>query len=148
MVTVLLRPDGRLPIGMNEPPKGAILVWPSDPRNIEVPANHVLQELEPKLIGDKWVQQWTAVPASTETEEVITVSMAQARLALRRAGLLNSVQAAISSIVDEDERSEAEIYWEYSTVVSSNHPLVFRLQTIFGLTPTQIKELFDLAKQF
>jgi hypothetical protein len=81
----------------------------------------------------------------TGVSRVSSVSMAQARLALRRAGLLNSVDAVIAAIPDESARADAEISWEYSTTVARDDALVAVLGQSFGLSAEQIDELFTLA---
>ena len=71
------------------------------------------------------------------------VTMAQARTALRRAGMLVAVGEAVLASGDED----AQIAWEYSTVVSRDSNLVRTLSAGLGLTDEQLDALFLAASQ-
>lgn len=73
------------------------------------------------------------------------VTMRQARLALLQENLLDQVQIAIDSLPD-NERQEATINWEYSTVVERNSPWVINITTAMGLTSDQVDHLFRIAK--
>ena len=64
---------------------------------------------------------------------------AQMRLALRRAGLLATVQALAES------NPEAAIVWEYASVIVRNSPFISALQGQSGLTDEQIDDLFVRA---
>lgn len=145
---VLLLPTGHLPLGMLRAPEGAILVWPTDARSIEVPPGHVLQEIDPVKEGDRWVQRWEAVKSPPELELVPEkVTMAQACLAMRRAGILHLIPQAIKSMPDEDQREEALIAWERATVIERAHPLVEQLKPSLGLSAEDLDNLFILASK-
>ena len=75
----------------------------------------------------------TAVPAE--------VTNAQARAALRAAGLLDTVQAAIDKAAADEVRDA----WEYSPTISRGSSLVASLGTAIGLSPEQIDALFAEA---
>ena len=64
--------------------------------------------------------------------------MRQARIMLLNSGLLDEVNAAI--ITDEQK-----IWWEYSSVVERNHPLVDTVLTALGKSSSDIDEMFILA---
>jgi UDP-N-acetylmuramoylalanine-D-glutamate ligase len=69
------------------------------------------------------------------------VSMAQARVALRRAGLLEAVQAAVSQAGGETLDA-----WEYATQVSRHSALVTALAGALGLSTQQVDDLFRAAE--
>jgi hypothetical protein len=71
---------------------------------------------------------------------VQVITMRQARLALLDAGLLDDVEAAITT-------PEHKIWWDYSTTVERKHPLVNAVLTALGKTETEIDELFISASQ-
>jgi len=64
----------------------------------------------------------------------------QGRLALKRAGLLESVEAAIVQA-----NGETQIWWEYATLWHRTHPLLNALATSLGLSSGQVDELFTVA---
>lgn len=70
-----------------------------------------------------------------------SVTMAQARVALHRSGLLAAVQAAVAASPDP----EVTITWEYSTVVSRDSALVTALAGGLGLTESDLDALFTSA---
>jgi len=74
------------------------------------------------------------------------VSMAQARKALILSGIsIASVDAAISSISDDQERELTQTDWEYSTSVRRESPLIASLSPALSLTSEQVDDLFILA---
>ena len=73
------------------------------------------------------------------------VSMWQARRALKAQGLLSTVQQAIDSIPDPDERETAQIDWEYATEVRRVSPLIASLGPVLRLSDEQIDALFEAA---
>jgi hypothetical protein len=70
-----------------------------------------------------------------------SVAMWQARAALDMAGLLPSVQAAVTA----SGSSAMKAAWEYSTTVDRNSDMVVSLGAGLGLTPTQIDAIFIQA---
>lgn len=74
-------------------------------------------------------------PPPEPKPEITQVTMRQARLALLQAGLLDAVDAHITT-------PEQRIWWDYSTVVEKNNPLCQEIATALGLDLTV---LFDLA---
>ena len=68
------------------------------------------------------------------------VTMRQARLALLSAGLLDDVEAAITSA-----GREAQLEWEYASVVERSNPVITIVQQQQGVTDEQIDDLFREA---
>ena len=68
------------------------------------------------------------------------VTMRQARLALLGAGLLDDVEAVITAA-----GREAQIQWEYASVVERNNPVIAIVQQQQGMTDAQIDDLFREA---
>ena len=64
-----------------------------------------------------------------------TLSMRQARLALLSVGLLDEVEAAITT-------PENRIWWDYSTTVERNHPLIDAVLIALGKSPEEIDQMF------
>lgn len=77
----------------------------------------------------------TPEPADIPLVVIPTLTMRQARLALLDAGLLDEVEAAITTPSDR-------IWWDYSTTVERNHPLVDVVLTALGKTETEIDTMF------
>lgn len=73
------------------------------------------------------------------------VTMRQARLALRRAGLIDSVDPAIAAIADPGTRRDAQIEWEFSNELQRANPFVATLGSALGLTSAQVDALFVQA---
>jgi len=78
-------------------------------------------------------------PAPTVPSEV---SMRQARLALLGAGLLDQVDAAMSSMP-----RAARIEWEFATTVQRRYGMVDQLAAAFGWTDEMVDALFIQAGQ-
>ena len=68
------------------------------------------------------------------------VTMRQARLALLGAGLLDDVEAVITAA-----GREAQIQWEYASVVERSNPVIAIVQQQQGMTDAQIDDLFREA---
>jgi hypothetical protein len=64
----------------------------------------------------------------------------QGRIALKRANLLDAVEAAIVQA-----NGETQIWWEYSTLWHRTHPVLNALGTSLGLSSEQIDDLFRVA---
>ena len=69
-----------------------------------------------------------------------SVSMRQARRALRQAGLLEAVPA-----LPEPQRTDAQIDWEFAQEVRRNFGLVQQLGPALGLSENAIDDLFRQA---
>lgn len=68
---------------------------------------------------------------------VLTISAIQARVTLRRHGLLDQAKSVVSAA-----GGEAEDWFEYATVWHSNNPQVLQLGGLLGLDEAAIRELF------
>ena len=84
-----------------------------------------------------------APPTVNGVPQVVT--RRQARQALLLAGLLDSVQAAISAIQDTTQRRLAQIEWDDSQNFERQRPLLISLATGLGLTSAQLDQLFVTA---
>ena len=79
-------------------------------------------------------------PVASTTVNVIT--MRQARLALLQAGLLTTIQNAITTSTDEAMKIE----WEYATEIKRSWPNLIALTTSLGMTTEDLDALFVLGK--
>ena len=68
------------------------------------------------------------------------VTMRQARLELLKRGLLDDVEAVITAA-----GREAQIQWEYASVVERSNPVIAIVQQQQGMTDAQIDDLFREA---
>ena len=68
------------------------------------------------------------------------VTLRQARLALLKAGLLDDAESAIASA-----GREAQLEWEYASVVERSNPVIAIVQQQQGVTDAQIDDLFREA---
>ena len=75
----------------------------------------------------------------------IIVTRAQAKLALQAAGLLESVETAIASIEDAQQKAVATIAWQEAPNFSRSSTFVAMLGTMLGLSSEQIDNLFEAA---
>jgi hypothetical protein len=73
-----------------------------------------------------------------------SVTMRQARLALLSYGLLDDVEAVIITM-NEPQRSQTQIEWEYAQTVERDNALVAALGPALGLDDPAIDSLFTLA---
>ena len=71
-----------------------------------------------------------------------TITMRQARLYLHQKGMLEQLDALISTL---DETSQIE--WQYASTVGINNPIVQLLRAEFELTEEQVQEMFDEASK-
>lgn len=72
------------------------------------------------------------------------VTMRQARRALRVAGMIGRVDAAIATL-PSPQKEDAQIEWEYSQEVQRHNGLVAAMAPALGLTNAQIDALFIAA---
>ena len=68
------------------------------------------------------------------------ISPRQARLAMLQAGLLDAVEAYITT-----QPKAAQVEWEYANEIRRDHALLSGAATALGLTEAQIDDLFSLA---
>jgi hypothetical protein len=97
-------------------------------------------------IGDTWDGTSFVKPAAPPTPVPPTVSMAQARIAMSRAGIAESaVDAVIAALPASAAKTEAGIWWRSSETVRRNSSNVATLGPLLGLTSAQIDDLFITA---
>jgi hypothetical protein len=102
---------------------------PADPQNTDYAA--YLQ----------WLSEGnTPDPADIPPVVIPDISMRQARLALLADGLLDDIEAAMST-------PEYKIWWEYSTVVERNNYIVNDVLKILGKSDEEIDQMFIGASQ-
>lgn len=96
--------------------------------------------------GDAWFigDAPVVTPAMPEVPQSIT--MRQARLQLHKIGKLTDVQAAINAL-PEPPKTEAQIEWDYASVVERASPFVSLLTPALGLSEEEIDNLFREAVQ-
>lgn len=102
------------------------------------------------LIDGVWTQNYIVSDLTADEIEAMrppvpqSVSMRQARLALLNAGLLDDVEAAIITM-DEPQRTQTQIEWEYAQIVERDNALVAALGPKLGLDDAAIDSLFSMA---
>lgn len=115
---------------------------------------HVVERTETQAVVQLDDGRLATVPASSElyaeTELLATgtrkpdvpstVTNAQARIALRNAGLLETIQ----SIVDQSPPSVIDA-WEYSPTISRDSSLVLMISQGLGMTDENLDTLFAAA---
>lgn len=79
---------------------------------------------------------------ATKAKARLSVSPAQARLALKRAGRLAAVQDMIEALPADDD---VRIVWDWAVTWERDSPFVDTLGAALGLTGEQIDDLFALA---
>lgn len=95
-------------------------------------------------IGDLWDGETFTSPPSQPPPVPQSITMRQARLALLNAGLLDDVEAAIITM-DEPQRTQTQIEWEYAQTVERDNALVAALGPMLGLDDAAIDSLFSMA---
>lgn len=70
-----------------------------------------------------------------------TMTMRQARLALLASNRLDVVENAVKTL-----SREAQIDWEYSTIIERDYPLIDELKAELNMSDNDIDELFAFAK--
>lgn len=73
-------------------------------------------------------------------ESTAVVTAVKGRIALKRAGLLETVEQAVTTA-----NGETQIWWEYAAEWHRNSPVLVALGHGIGLTDEQIDELFAVA---
>ena len=104
-------------------------------------------EYNPQTHGCFWRgDAWEVVAAKPESTPVPqTISRAQGRLALHRAGLWPQVQAFVESITDQDAKFEADAALNHTTDWERSSPFLGLAAQALGLDDDQIDNLFRTA---
>ena len=90
------------------------------------------------------VAEWLPPPEPEPTPPQVpaSITMRQCRLQLHATGKLSLVDQAIASL-PEPQKTEAQIEWEYGSVVWRSSPLIAMLAPVLGCdTPEAIDQLF------
>lgn len=99
--------------------------------------------------GHRWFddfEEWVAAgntpkPADKPPVVYITVSPRQIRQALTRLSLRDQLEAAV--VVGGQEIKD---WWEFSTAVEENHPMVVLMATSLGVSDEDRHSIFELAQ--
>ena len=87
------------------------------------------------------------IPAENPADYPLTAR--QLRLGLIRNGVaLSAVQTAINNIPVQAQRDEAQVYWEFSTLIYWDHPMTQALMGLAGITSQQAAAMWMLAKDY
>lgn len=87
------------------------------------------------------------IPAETPTDYPLTAR--QLRLGLIRNGVaLSAVQTAINNLPTQAQRDEAQVYWEFSTLIYWDHPMTQALMGLVGVTPQNAVAMWMIAKDY
>lgn len=84
---------------------------------------------------------FSGAPVSVIPQEV---TPRQAKIALKRAGLLGAIKAMINALPADDE---IRLSWEESSVFKRYSPMVISVWGALGLGEAQLDELFLVASQ-
>jgi hypothetical protein len=103
----------------------------------------VFLDAESKAVKDYFAAQAAAQAEAAKPKEV---TMRQARLALRQAGLLDKVTAAIAGM-PSPKKEAAQIEWEYSNSLKRSQPLTVELGEVLGLDAAALDALFLTASK-
>lgn len=90
-----------------------------------------------RFVEGGWVVEAVAGPTVVVPQ---SVTMRQARLQLLAIGKLTDVETAVAGM-----GAEAQIAWDYSSMVERDHALVVPMQQLLGYTDAQMDELFIAA---
>lgn len=93
---------------------------------------------ESKTITRGWNVVATEAPPISVTK--LSFSLACGEL------LWSDIKAAVASISDPADKSDAEKYLAFSQIVTRNHPLVIQLAAALGLSDAQVDAVFAAAK--
>lgn len=96
--------------------------------------------------GDVWFVGDAPVVTPAMPEVPQSITMRQARLQLHKIGKLADVQAAINAL-PEPPKTEAQIEWDYASVVERASSFVVLLTPALGLSEEEMDNLFREAVQ-
>ena len=89
-------------------------------------------------ITDEEAQAIQAEQEANNPVVIPSISMRQARLALLQKNQLDDVESLINT-------PEMRIWWDYSTIVEKENPLVKQIGLALNWTPEYLTEIFELA---
>ena len=113
--------------------------------NGDRPALDIVETGPIQEINGVWTQTYTGRNFTAEEKrQRMKVTMRQARLALLQQNLLSQVETAIAAM-QEPEKSQVSIEWEYASTVERTSPWIGTMGTALGLTEEQLDDLFVLA---
>ena len=95
--------------------------------------------------GDAWFVGDAPVYDNTPAVPPV-ITMRQARLQMHKISKLSAVQAAINELPDPP-KTEAQIEWDYASVVERSSQFVALLTPALGLTDVEMDDLFREAAQ-
>jgi hypothetical protein len=95
---------------------------------------------EQRVAGDAALAAFDPI---ADERAAVSVTPWQAREALRRAGLLGTVDAAVTAL---GATSEAYVAWHYADRIRRASPLIEALAPSLGLSDAQLDALFETAK--
>lgn len=103
-------------------------------------------------INGGYVQGWKVVDWSADEiaesklaeRQAMKVNLAQARIALRRKGLMQIVLDVISQM-PSPQKEDAQDFLDYAPTVERMHPLVLTMQGALGMSDEQMDDLFIYA---
>ncbi|MDR1276368.1 MAG: hypothetical protein LBL72_08340 [Candidatus Accumulibacter sp.] len=133
--------------------RGAVFYSTADGREAKVEAIGPLADVQPPNTTD---EPMPLAPAGKKTvwdgegwtfEDLpppTSVTMRQARLALKSAGLYEQVSTMVAAI-EGDVGDSARIEWEFATEVRRDNPLYVKLAGELGLSDAQLDALFSAA---
>jgi len=90
-----------------------------------------------RFVAGAWLVEAVPVPTVVVPQ---SVTMRQARLQLLAIDKLTDVETAVAGM-----GAEAQIAWDYSSMVERDHALVVPVQQLLGYTDAQMDELFIAA---
>ncbi len=97
-------------------------------------------ELPDRIDRDRWTIQGNSVIIDESIplpETIREIDARRLRLALHQLNLLDTVETVIAAL-----GRDAQIEWEYATIIKANYPLVISLSSELGLN---VSEIFDIA---
>jgi hypothetical protein len=122
--------------------QGPVTFFPIRHTHLNVPdevGSAVMENPSAYVIADGVLER-NGVPVEIVPPIPASVSPLQARKALRQAGVLALVAAALEAA--DEETQEA---WEYATEIRRDNPLVCGVASSVGMTHAQVDDLFRLA---
>ena len=113
--------------------------------NNDRPAVDIVETGPIQEINGVWTQTYTGRNFTAEEKrQRMKVTMRQARLALLQQNLLSQVESAIAGM-QEPEKSQVSIEWEYASTVERTSPWMSTMGAALGLTDEQLDQLFETA---